>query len=75
MNAERKQGHERDDDFEIVWGAKAIGQVINQTPRQTHHLLQKGFIKAARQCGGRWFADKAGLRAQFCVKVSEGAAR
>jgi hypothetical protein len=57
------------EDPEIVWGAEAIGRVINQTPRQTHHLLKKGFIKAARQCGGRWFADKAGLRAQFCVKV------
>jgi hypothetical protein len=49
----------------------AIGRVINQTPRQTHYMLSRGLIKAARQCGGRWYADKVGLRAQFCAKVSE----
>jgi hypothetical protein len=74
MDAEHEQSRERSDDFEIVWGAEAIGRVINQTQRQTHYMLSRGLIKAARQCGGKWYADKAGLRAQFCPKVSEGAA-
>lgn len=74
MDVQHEQVRKKDDDPEIVWGAEAIGRVINQTPRQTHYLLQKGLIKAARQCGGRWYADKSGLRAQFCVKVSEDTA-
>jgi hypothetical protein len=55
------------DDLGIVWGVEAIGKIINRTPRQTHYLLSKGAIPAARRCGGLWCADKAGLRAQFCT--------
>ena len=74
MAVQHEQVREHDDDLGIVWGAEAIGRVINQTPRQTHYMLSRGLIKAARQCGGRWYADKAGLRAQFCIKVSEDTA-
>jgi hypothetical protein len=66
MDTQHKQAPARVDDPEIVWGAAAIGQVINRTPRQVHHMLQSGHIHAARRCGNRYFADKAGLRAQFC---------
>jgi len=71
MAVQHEQVREHNDDLGIVWGAEAIGRVINQTPRQTHYMLSCGLIKAARQCGGKWYADKAGLRAQFCIKVSE----
>jgi hypothetical protein len=74
MAVQHEQVREHDDDLGIVWGAEAIGRVINQTPRQTHYMLSRALIKAARQCGGKWYADKAGLRAQFCVNVSDGGA-
>jgi hypothetical protein len=70
MDVQHEQVREHDDDLGVVWGAEAIGRVINQTPRQTHYMLSRGLIKAAKQCGGRWYADKAGLRAQFCANVS-----
>jgi len=37
----------------VHWGAKNIGPVINQTERQTIHLLQTGQIKCAQKKGGR----------------------
>jgi hypothetical protein len=48
-----------------VWGAAAIGAVINRNPRQTHHLLTSGHIKSARRIGGRWVANVAALRREF----------
>jgi hypothetical protein len=48
-----------------VWGAAAIGQIINRNPRQTHHLLASGNIKSARRIGGRWVANSAALRREF----------
>jgi hypothetical protein len=74
MAAQHEQLREDDDELGIVWGAEAIGRVINQTPRQTHYMLSRGLINAARQCGGKWYADKAGLRAQFCPRISGSAA-
>jgi hypothetical protein len=74
MAVQHEEVREHDDDLGIVWGAEAIGRVINQTPRQTHYMLSRGLINAARQCGGRWYADKAGLRAQFCSPAGQGGA-
>jgi len=48
-----------------VWGAAAIGGIINRNPRQTHHLLSSGLIKSARRIGGRWVANAAALRREF----------
>jgi hypothetical protein len=48
-----------------VWGAAAIGSIINRSPRQTHHLLTSGHIKSARRIGGRWVANVAALRREF----------
>jgi hypothetical protein len=73
MAVQHEQLREDDDELGIVWGAEAIGRVINQTPRQTHYMLSRGLINAARQCGGKWYADKAGLRAQFCSPAGQGA--
>lgn len=53
----------------VVWGAKAIGEVIGRTPRQTHWLLGQGAIQAARKVTTKkrsgWFASVEGLRRQF----------
>jgi hypothetical protein len=48
-----------------VWGAKAIGQIINRNPRQAFHLLTNGHIKSARQVGGRWTAVPSALLKEF----------
>ncbi len=48
-----------------VWGAAAIGRVINRNPRQTHHLLSRGLIKSARLVGHQWTATPSALRREF----------
>ena len=48
-----------------VWGAKAIGEIINRNPRQAFHLLSGGHIKSARQVGGRWTAIPSALLKEF----------
>jgi hypothetical protein len=48
-----------------VWGAAEIGRIINRNPRQTHHLLTKGHIKAAKRIGGRWCASPTALLKEF----------
>jgi hypothetical protein len=60
--------------LQIVWGAKAIGRVIGRTERQTHYLLERGAIPAARKVGAQWCASELGLRAQFCQFAEPNAA-
>jgi hypothetical protein len=50
-----------------VWGAKAIGEIINRNARQTHHLLTSGHIKSAKRIGGRWCASPSALLKEFSV--------
>jgi hypothetical protein len=71
--AQRDGAHERDDDLGVVWGAGAIAKVIGRSRTQTYYMLKKGLIKAARKTGQLHHADVAGLRAQFCAKVTESA--
>jgi hypothetical protein len=61
-----------DKELDVLWGAKAIAQVINRTRRQTHHLLHQGAIDAAKKVGGRWCADRGGLRRQFYTPSKPG---
>jgi len=49
----------------IVWGAAEIGRIINRSKRQTHHLLSRGYIKSAKQIGGRWCASTSALLKEF----------
>ena len=61
-----------DETLGIVWGARAIGAVINRTERQTHYLLESGRIRAACKADpdskrSQWCASLAGLREQFCA--------
>lgn len=50
------------DDEIYLWGAQAIGQEIQRTPRQTRHLLDKGLVPGAFKLGGRWVARRGALR-------------
>ena len=71
--SQRDEAHGRDDDLQVVWGAGGIAKVIRRSRAQTYYLLKRGLIKAARKTGQQYHADVAGLRAQFCAKVSESA--
>ena len=53
--APREGADERPD---IVWGAAAIGRVINRSPRQTFWLLETGEIPA-RKINNLWSASPA----------------
>lgn len=57
--APREGADERPD---IVWGAAAIGRVINRSPRQTFWLLETGAIPA-RKINNLWSASPAALLA------------
>jgi hypothetical protein len=48
-------------DPDIVWGARAIGEVLGLNARDTHHFLAWGRIKPARKVGGKWCASKREL--------------
>lgn len=49
------------DETDAVWGATAIGRVINRTARQTFHLLESGSLPA-RKVGRSWVASRRKLR-------------
>lgn len=50
--------------FDLVWGAQAIGKVVGLTERQTIHLLKTGEIPA-KKVGGRWVAERGQLARFF----------
>lgn len=50
--------------LDLVWGAAAIGAVINRTPKQTFHLLESKQLPA-RKSGGKWVASRRLLREHF----------
>jgi hypothetical protein len=50
---------------DLVWGAAAIGEVINRNARQVHQMLNSGAIKCARKKGGRWVAGRRALLLEF----------
>lgn len=49
-----------DQQSDIVWGAEAIGKVINQPLPSTFHLLSRGKLPAKR-VGRRWVASRKKL--------------
>jgi hypothetical protein len=49
------------DEPDAVWGATAIGRVINRSARQTFHLLESGALPA-RKVGKSWVASRRKLR-------------
>jgi hypothetical protein len=54
-----------DKQLDIVWGARAIGEAINRSQRQTHYLLEQGLIRSAQKVGSTWTATRSGLREEF----------
>jgi hypothetical protein len=57
--------------LDLIWGARQIAKEINQTPRQTFHLLATGAIKSARRVGGRYTADRNALKREFGAVEAE----
>jgi hypothetical protein len=53
-----------------VWGAAAIGRLINKNTRQTHHLLARGLIKSARRVGHQWTAIPSALQCTVCGRLT-----
>jgi hypothetical protein len=45
-----------------LWGAKAIGEEINKSQRETFHLLESGLLPA-RKLGKFWITTPRQLRA------------
>jgi hypothetical protein len=44
----------------FIWGAEDIGKVISRNSKQTHYLLEKGYIPA-RKIGDQWVAKREHL--------------
>lgn len=60
----------QDHDSDIVWGARAIGEVINRSPRQTYHLLENKRLPA-RYDDGMYSASKRKLLAHVAGEKTE----
>jgi hypothetical protein len=45
---------------DVVWGAKSIGNLIGQSPRQAFHMLEQGHIPG-RKVGKRWCSWRSRL--------------
>lgn len=55
--------------LDLIWGAKAIGECIGRSERQTFYLLESGQLPA-RRVGNKWVASRAAL---YRSLVSEAA--
>lgn len=53
------------DDLDIIWGARAIGVIINRNPRVTFGLLETDQIPGAKKVGNRWCVSRHKLREAF----------
>lgn len=51
--------------LDLIWGARAIAQVLGCTERKTFHMLEKGELPMVRQVGSRWVASRKALEAFF----------
>jgi hypothetical protein len=61
------QSHATDSPDAIVWGAKAIGELIGRNERQSYYLLESGALRGARKIGGIWSAKRSALLAQWDI--------
>lgn len=48
----------------LVWGVKAIANIIGRTERQTFHMLSSGMLPG-KKVGGRWVAERNQLTTFF----------
>lgn len=44
-------------ELDLVWGAKAIGELIGRTPQQAYHMMATGKIPA-KHIGNRWVVSR-----------------
>jgi predicted glycosyltransferase len=51
-------------ELDLVWGAKAIGELIDRTPQQAYHLMATGKIPA-KHIGNRWVVSRKVLSRFF----------
>jgi hypothetical protein len=58
---------------DLIWGARAIGEVIGRSAWDTNLLLNSGHIKPARQVGRRWVVSRAALLKFFNADEHEAA--
>jgi hypothetical protein len=49
---------------DLIWGAKAIAAELNQSERQTFHLLERGLLPAGK-VGEKWVGSRKALRAHM----------
>lgn len=58
--------------LDLVWGAKAIGAVINRTERETFGLLESGELPA-KKIRRRWVASRGKLMQAFTDSAEQTA--
>ena len=56
--------------LQVVWTAKAIGEVIGLTERQAFHLLETKQLPG-HKVGNRWASEKGRLEARVLGDVEE----
>ena len=56
---------------DVVWGARAIGQILGLNERQAYHRLEQGHIACARKFGNTWAARKVALHRLFEHEAAE----
>ena len=62
--------HTHDDDLDRpIWGAAAIGEVLDLSERQTYHLLQTKKLPA-KKIGSRHVSTKRQLLSAFTVETA-----
>ena len=52
-------------DDDLIWGAAAIGAVINKSKRATYWMLENGFLPA-KKVGGQYCSTRKKLR-DYCA--------
>ena len=49
-----------DKHLDIIWGARAIGEIVGLDSRQANYLLEKGYLPG-RKIGERWISTRGEL--------------
>jgi hypothetical protein len=57
---------------DLIWGAVAIAAEINQSERQTFHMLENGLLPAGK-IGKKWVGSRTAIRAAL-LKITGAAA-
>ena len=57
-----------EEEFEPVWGAKAIGKVVGVTERQAFYLLEKKLLPG-QKIGNQWVGETGQLKARILGNV------